>query len=34
LPGIDSQYGLVAVIGMMIASTGVLLWVLRKFNWL
>jgi magnesium transporter len=34
LPGTDAPYGLVAVVGVMIASTVILLWILRKFDWL
>jgi magnesium transporter len=34
LPGSDAQYGLVIVLGMMVASTAILLWILRRFNWL
>jgi magnesium transporter len=34
LPGTDAHYGLVIVLGLMIASTVTLLWILRKFNWL
>jgi magnesium transporter len=34
LPGSDAHYGLVFVLGMMIGCTIILLWVLRKFNWL
>jgi len=34
LPGSDAHYGLVVVLGMMVACTVILLWVLRRFNWL
>jgi magnesium transporter len=34
LPGTESQYGLVTVVGLMIASTVILLWILRRFKWL
>ena len=33
LPGSDAQYGLVVVLGIMVACTVILLWVLRRFNW-
>jgi magnesium transporter len=34
LPGSDAHYGLVMVLGIMIACTVILLWILRKFDWL
>jgi len=34
LPGSDAPYGLIVVLGMMAASTVILLWILRKFGWL
>jgi len=34
LPGSSAHYGLLVVLAMMIGCTLVLLWVLRKFNWL
>jgi magnesium transporter len=34
LPGADSPYGLVVVCGVMVLSTIVLLFVLKKFDWL
>jgi magnesium transporter len=34
LPGTDAPYGLVVVLGLMVACTLILLWVLRKFDWL
>lgn len=34
LPGTESSYGLILVLGMMAGCTFLLLWVLRKFNWL
>jgi magnesium transporter len=33
LPGTDASYGLLVVVGAMIASTVILLWLLRRFNW-
>ena len=34
LPGSEAQYGLVMVLGVMFACTVILLWLLRKFDWL
>lgn len=34
LPGSDAQYGLLIVLAMMVGCTLVLLWLLRRFNWL
>ncbi|QNI33958.1 magnesium/cobalt transporter CorA [Alloacidobacterium dinghuense] len=34
LPGSETHYGLLIVIGMMVASTVILLWILRRFDWL
>jgi magnesium transporter len=34
LPGSEAQYGLVLVLGVMVACTVILLWALRKFDWL
>lgn len=34
LPGTEAPYGLIVVLGVMMASTVILLWILRKFDWL
>jgi len=34
LPGSNQHYGLVVVLGLMVLSTVILLWLLRKFEWL
>lgn len=34
LPGSEAQYGLVMVLGIMFTCTVILLWILRKFDWL
>lgn len=34
LPGSDAHYGLILVLGLMVLSTVVLLWILRKLDWL
>ena len=34
LPGTEAPYGLIVVLGVMLASTVILLWLLRKFDWL
>jgi magnesium transporter len=33
LPGAESPYGVAMVLGGMAATTGVLLWVLKRFGW-
>jgi magnesium transporter len=34
LPGSEANYGLMIVLGLMVSSTVILLWILRRFNWL
>jgi magnesium transporter len=34
LPGSEAHYGLIIVLAMMISSTAILLWLLRRFHWI
>jgi magnesium transporter len=34
LPFLESEYGTEIVVGAMVASTGILLWMLKRFGWL